>query len=178
MRAIILDRHGGPEILRAREVPNPLPGLGEVRVRAEAVGVNYADVLSRKGWYGWAPALPYTLGMEATGTIDMLGDGIAERAVGERVIVGAQHGAYAEQIVVPERQALPAIPGFSTEENAALAVNYLTAWVALSVRRTAFQTRAPDPHRTHGVHEDASQTAKPRDQCCVQTGKHSFSTIL
>lgn len=131
MRAIILDRHGGPEVLRAREVPDPKPGPGEVRVRVEAIGVNYAEVLSRKGLYGWAPALPYTLGMEATGMVDLFGAGVEERSIGERVIVGAQHGAYAEQIVVPERQALPAIPGFSNEENAALAVNYLTAWVAL-----------------------------------------------
>jgi NADPH2:quinone reductase len=131
MRAIVLDRHGGPEVLRVREIPDPVPGPGEVRVRVEAVGVNYAEVLSRKGLYGWAPPLPYTLGMEAAGTIDALGAGVEGRAVGERVIVGAQHGAYAERVVVPERQALAAVPGFSTDENAAVGVNYLTAWVAL-----------------------------------------------
>lgn len=131
MRAIILERHGGPGVLRVREAPEPTPGPGQVRVRVEAIGVNYAEVLSRKGLYGWAPALPYTPGMEATGTIDALGAGVEGRALSERVIVGAQHGAYAERMVVPERQALPAIPGFSVEENAAIAVNYLTAWVAL-----------------------------------------------
>lgn len=131
MKAIVLDRHGGPDVLRVRDVPEPAPGPGEVRVRVEAVGVNYAEVLSRKGLYGWAPAMPYTPGMEAAGTIDAQGAGVEGRAVGERVIVGAQHGAYAERIVVPERQALAAIPGFSTEENAAIGVNYLTAWVAL-----------------------------------------------
>jgi NADPH:quinone reductase-like Zn-dependent oxidoreductase len=131
MRAIILDRHGGPEVLRVREISEPRPGPGEVRIRIEAIGVNYAEVLSRKGLYGWALALPYTLGMEATGTVDLLGAGVTQRAVGERVIVGAQHGAYAEWIVVPEPQALPVVTGFATEENAAIAVNYLTAWVAL-----------------------------------------------
>lgn len=131
MRAIVLERHGGPEVLRVRDVPDPVPAAGEVRVRVEAIGVNYAEVLSRKGLYGWAPALPYTPGMEATGTIDRLGAGVERRAIGEPVIVGAQHGAYAEMIVVPERQALPIIDGYSTGENAAFAVNYLTAWVAL-----------------------------------------------
>ncbi|HYR09543.1 MAG TPA: alcohol dehydrogenase catalytic domain-containing protein, partial [Longimicrobium sp.] len=131
MRAIVLDRHGGAEVLRVRDVPDPVPGAGEVRVRVEAIGINFAEILSRKGLYGWAPAMPYTPGMEATGTIDALGAGVEGRAIGERVIVGAQYGAYAERMVVPERQALPAIPGFSTEENAAVAVNYLTAWVAL-----------------------------------------------
>ena len=100
-------------------------------MRVEAIGVNFAEVLSRKGRYGWAPPIPYTPGMEATGTIELLGPGVEQRAIGERVIVGAQHGAYAEKIVVPARQALPAIADYSIEENAAIAVNYLTAWVAL-----------------------------------------------
>jgi NADPH:quinone reductase-like Zn-dependent oxidoreductase len=131
MRAIVLGRHGGPDVLSVHTVPDPTPGPGEVRVRIEAIGVNFAEVLSRKGLYGWAPAMPYTLGMEATGTIDALGADVEGRAIGDRVIVGAQHGAYAEKIVVPTRQALPAIPDYSIEENAAIAVNYLTAWVAL-----------------------------------------------
>jgi NADPH2:quinone reductase len=131
VRAFVLERHGGPEVLRIRAVPAPVPGPGEVRVRVEAIGVNYAEILSRKGLYGWAPRLPYTPGMEATGTVDLLGPDVSRRIVGERVIVGAQHGAYAEQIVVPERQALPTLAGFSPEESAAVAVNYLTAWVAL-----------------------------------------------
>src|ERR671916_3411500 len=98
MKAIVLERHGGPEVLRVRTVPDPVPGPGEVRVRVEAIGVNFAEVLSRKGLYGWAPAMPYTPGMEATGTIEALGTGVEGRAVGERVIVGAQYGAYAEWI--------------------------------------------------------------------------------
>ena len=100
-------------------------------MRIQTIGVNFAEVLSRKGLYGWAPAMPYTLGMEATGTIDALGADSEGRAIGDRVIVGAQHGAYAEKIVVPTRQALPAIADYSIEENAAIAVNYLTAWVGL-----------------------------------------------
>jgi NADPH:quinone reductase-like Zn-dependent oxidoreductase len=131
VRAVVLDRHGGPDVLRIRTVPDPTPGPGEVRVRVEAIGVNYAEVLSRNGLYGWAPRMPYTPGMEATGTVELLGPSVERPAIGDRVIVGAQHGAYAEKIVVPERQALPAIAGFSTEENAAFPVNYLTAWVAL-----------------------------------------------
>jgi NADPH2:quinone reductase len=131
VKAIVLERHGGPDVLRVRDVPDPAPGPGQVRVRVDAIGVNYAEVLSRKGLYGWAPRMPYTPGMEATGTIDALGAGVAGRAVGERVIVGAQFGAYAERIVVPEPQALPAMDGYSVEENAAIGVNYITAWVAL-----------------------------------------------
>jgi NADPH2:quinone reductase len=130
MRAVVLARHGGVELLRPTAVPLPVPLGDQVRVRVERIGVNYAEVLSRRGEYGWAPRLPYVPGMEAYGRIDAVGPEAA-RQVGEAVVVGAQHGCYAEQVVVPERQALPAIAGFSPEENAAFTVNYVTAWVAL-----------------------------------------------
>ncbi len=130
-RAVLLRRHGAPEVLRISDVPLPEPAPGQVAVGIEAVGINYAEVLSRKGLYGWAPRLPYVLGMEACGRIEAVGSGVEEGRVGERVIVGAQSGCYAERIVVPAAQALPALPGYSLEENAAFAVNYLTAWVSL-----------------------------------------------
>ncbi len=131
MRAYLLRRTGPPSSLLLSELPEPIPGPGEVRVRTEAVGVNFAEVLSRKGLYGWTPDRPYILGMEASGTIDAVGPGVDPGKVGASVLVGTQYGAYAEQIVVPEPRALPAVPGFTTEENAAFGVNFLTAWIAL-----------------------------------------------
>lgn len=130
MRAVVLERTGGPEVLAWRQLPVLEPGPGEVRVRVEAFGLNFAEVLSRKGLYGWAPKRPYTLGMEAAGVIDAVGPGV-ERSPGERVMVGTQHGAYAEYVVVPGPQALPTVPGFSPVEEAAFPVNFMTAWVAL-----------------------------------------------
>ncbi|MBI4536971.1 MAG: zinc-binding dehydrogenase [candidate division NC10 bacterium] len=109
----------------------PEPGSGEVRVRLRAIGVNFAEVLSRKGLYGWAPKRPYILGMEGAGEIEGLGPGVTGRRIGEAVIVGAQHGCYAQQVCVSAHQALPAMPDFTLDENAAFAVNYLTAWVSL-----------------------------------------------
>jgi len=131
MKAILLTRHGPPSVLRVSDVLAPSPGEGEVRVRLRTVGVNYAEILSRKGLYGWAPKMPYVLGMEGFGEIDALGPGVAGRVAGEAVIVGAQRGCYAEQVCVAEHQALPAIEGFTPQENAAFAVNYVTAWVSL-----------------------------------------------
>ncbi len=131
MRAYLLTRHGSPDVLRIHDLPDPEPGPGEVAVRVRAIGINYAEVLSRKGLYGWAPKLPYVPGMEAAGRIEAVGAGVSEEHVGEEVLVGAQYGAYAERIVVPASQALPAPPGYSLEESAAFAVNYLTAWVSL-----------------------------------------------
>jgi NADPH2:quinone reductase len=131
MKAILLTRHGPPSVLRVSEVSTPSPREGEVRVRLQRIGVNYAEVLSRKGLYGWAPKRPYILGMEGFGEVDALGPGVEGRRIGEQVIVGAQHGCYAEQVCVPAHQALPAVLGFTAEENAAFAVNYVTAWVSL-----------------------------------------------
>ena len=130
MRGVMLRRHGGPESLRLTDLPDPSPGPGQVLVRVKAIGLNYAEVLSRKGLYGWAPKRPYVPGMEAFGEIAAAGPGV-ERREGEPVIVGTQHGAYAELIVVDQAQALPAVGEWSDEENAAFAVNYMTAWVAL-----------------------------------------------
>ena len=120
MRAVILDRYGGPEVLRIRDVPLPEPRAGEVRVRIRAIGLNFAEVLSRRGLYGWAPPLPYILGMEAYGELD-----------GEPVVVGTQFGTYAEWICVPRNRVLRPPRGFSPEECAAFPVSYLTAWIGL-----------------------------------------------
>jgi NADPH2:quinone reductase len=130
-RAILLERHGGVELLRPRLLPRGEPGAGEVGVRVRAIGVNYAEVQSRRGLYGWAPPLPYVLGMEACGEITGVGPGVAPDRLGERVVIGAQYGCYTDHVVVPSSQALPALEGFSDEENAAFLVNYLTAWIAL-----------------------------------------------
>jgi len=81
--------------------------------------------------YGWAPAKPYIPGMEITGAIDAVGSGVDPERIGQQVIVGMQYGGYAEQVVVRDKSALPALAGLSTEENAAFAVNYLTAWISL-----------------------------------------------
>jgi NADPH:quinone reductase-like Zn-dependent oxidoreductase len=118
-------------VLRITEVATPVPRAGEVRVRIHVIGINFAEVLSRRGLYGWAPRLPYILGMEAFGEIDAIGDGVTTHQPGDAVIVGTQFGTYAELICVPAERALPPPRGFTPEQNAAFAVNYLTAWIGL-----------------------------------------------
>lgn len=131
MRAWLLRRTGPPETLTLTDVPDPEPGPGQVAVRVEAIGVNYAEVLSRKGLYGWAPKRPYVPGMEAVGTIEALGPDVAGRAVGERVMCAMQYGAYAERVVLEASRAQPVFRRYSLEENTAYAINFMTAWVAL-----------------------------------------------
>jgi NADPH2:quinone reductase len=131
VKAYLLTRHGRPEVLALTEVPEPEPRGDEVRVRVEAIGLNYAEVLSRRGQYGWAPPLPYVLGMEACGEVEAAGPAVTSRRRGDKVIALGQHGAYAEKIVASEARTVPAVEGYSPAENAAVAVNYLTAWVSL-----------------------------------------------
>jgi len=131
MRAYLLERHGGPEVLRIRELPDPVATDDQAVVAIEAVGLNWAEVQSRRGLYGWAPPLPYVLGMEAYGEVVALGPAARGREIGEKVLVGAQYGSYAERVAVPAERLRPAIAGYSPEENAAFTVNYATAWVAL-----------------------------------------------
>ncbi|MEQ9619153.1 MAG: zinc-binding dehydrogenase [Deltaproteobacteria bacterium] len=131
MRAILLEKHGGPEVLAPAVVKEPVPGRGEVLVKTAYAGLNYAEILSRKGLYGWAPKLPYILGMECSGIVEQVGEGVDPSRVGRSVMVGAKHGAYAEKIAVPEESAVPLAPGFGMEDGASFLVNYMTAWVAL-----------------------------------------------
>lgn len=131
MRAIVLSRYGGPSVLQIREVPTPEPRANEVRVRIRVIGINFAEVLSRRGLYGWAPRLPYVLGMEAFGVVEAVGASVTTHRVGDEVIVGTQFGTYAEFICVPAERALTPPRGFTADESAAFAVNYLTAWIGL-----------------------------------------------
>jgi len=130
MLAYPLVKHGQSRVLKLREVETPTTGQGEVRVKISHIGINYAEILSRRGQYAWAPDKPYVPGMEALGTIEEVGPGV-KREIGERVIVGAQYGAYAEKIVVPAYLAFPTLPHLTDTEQAAFLVNYMTAWVAL-----------------------------------------------
>ena len=130
MKAYLLTRHGSAATLQQSEVPEPQAGPGEVRVRVQHIGINFAEILSRRGQYRWAPKLPYVLGMEAYGIIDSVGEGV-DRKIGEAVIAGGQHGSYAEKMVVPNYMALPPLSYLSPHENAAVVVNYMTAWVGL-----------------------------------------------
>ncbi|NIP26557.1 MAG: zinc-binding dehydrogenase, partial [Phycisphaerae bacterium] len=103
----------------------------EVIVRLHYTGINYAEILSRKGLYDWMVKRPYILGMEGSGVIEGVGEGINRSRIGQKVMVGCQYGCYAEKVVIPEDQAIPTLKHLTMAENAAFLVNYLTAWISL-----------------------------------------------
>ncbi len=131
MKAIILKNTGSQKVLKISDQPEPHPQNGEVRISLNYAGINFAEILSRRGLYSWAPKRPYILGMEGTGVIDRIGEGVESSRLGQRVIVATQYGCYSEKIVVPSWQALPALSYLTTKENAAFLVNYMTAWIGL-----------------------------------------------
>ncbi len=131
MRAVVLNKTGKPDVLKVREVDIPKVGENDVLIKLQFSGVNYAEILSRKGLYGWAVKRPYILGMEGAGSIEAVGKNVSDSRIGETVMVGTQYGCYAEKVVVPQQQALPTLSGFDITESAAFLVNFMTAWVSL-----------------------------------------------
>ncbi|AWM87066.1 NAD(P)H-quinone oxidoreductase [Microvirga sp. 17 mud 1-3] len=106
MRAVILPHTGGPEALVLAEVPDPSPAAGEVIVDVHATALNFADLLQRRGTYGTPAALPGILGIECSGLVASLGDGVEGWAVGDEVCALVSGGAYAERVAVPATQLL------------------------------------------------------------------------
>jgi len=131
MRAIVVARPGGPDVLVARDVPVPVPGAGEILVRVRAFGINRADLLQRRGHYPAPPDAPADIpGLEFAGEVADVGDGVAlDRGV--RVMGIAGGGTYAEQVVVPAAQAVPIPSSLPYPLAAAVPEAFVTAHDAL-----------------------------------------------
>ncbi|MGW7380378.1 NAD(P)H-quinone oxidoreductase [Streptomyces sp. NPDC054794] len=128
MHAITIPEPGGPEALVWDEVPDPVPGEGEVLVEVVASAVNRADVLQRQGFYDPPPgASPYP-GLECSGRIAELGPGVSGWAVGDEVCALLSGGGYAEKVVVPAGQLLPVPEGVNLTQAAALPEVVCTVW--------------------------------------------------
>jgi len=131
MQAIVLEQKGGPEVLRMKTVPDPLPGPEEVLVTLRSTAVNRADLLQRMGLYP-GPPMPHEIpGLEFAGTVAEVGARVSEHAVGDPVMGIANGGCYAEQIAVHERQAMRVPPALDLADAGAFPEVFITAWDAL-----------------------------------------------
>ena len=110
MRAVVITRPGEPEVLQWLEVPDPVPGPGEVVIDVAASGVNRADLMQRQGFYPPPPGAPPYPGLECSGRVRAVGDQVASWRPGDQVCALLSGGGYAEQVAVPEGQLLP-VPG-------------------------------------------------------------------
>ena len=133
MRALVQTGNGGPEVLRVQERPDPPVGPGEIRIAVKAAGINFADTMARVGLYPDAPKPPCVMGYEVAGTVESLGEGVSDFAVGDRVMAGTRFGGQAELVTVPADQVLPLPERLSFEQGAAFPVNYGTAYAALII---------------------------------------------
>jgi putative PIG3 family NAD(P)H quinone oxidoreductase len=132
MRAIVIARSGGPEVLELRDVPAPGPGPGEILVRVRAVGLNRADVLQRKGHYPAPPGVPADIpGLEYAGEVAALGEGVTRWTPGDRVMGLVAGGACAEFLVAHEDTAISAPAAWPCAEAAAVPEAFLTAYDAI-----------------------------------------------
>jgi NADPH2:quinone reductase len=131
MKAIVCDRWGEPEeVLQVREVPEPTPRRGEVRVRMIASPINPSDLLMVRGQYGRQPPLPATPGFEGVGIVEAGSGLLARRVMGRRVaVLNSGDGNWKEQVVIPARQAVPVPKELSDEQAATFFINPATALV-------------------------------------------------
>lgn len=131
MKRIVITRAGGPEVLKVQESPDLKPGPGEMLIQVKAAGLNFADVLARKGLYPDAPKLPCTVGYEVCGVVEQMGAGGDEAMLGQTVIALTRFNGQADQVVVPAHQVFAKPAGLTDEQAAAIPVNYLTAYQLL-----------------------------------------------
>ncbi|GAB7189215.1 zinc-dependent alcohol dehydrogenase family protein [Kitasatospora sp. Ki12] len=136
-RTVVFETTGGPEVLTVRDTPLPEPGPGELRLRVAAIGLNRAEALFRAGTYLEEPELPATLGYEASGTVEAVGEGVTGFAAGDHVdTVPAfdlnDYGVYGTHVLVPARATVHRPRGLTPVQGAAVWMSYLTAYGALA----------------------------------------------
>ena len=150
MRAVTIPTPGDADALVLDEVPEPSPGPGEVIVEVVSAGLNRADVMQRQGFYNPPPGASAYPGLEVSGRIVALGDGVTGWSVGDEVCALLTGGGYAERVAVPAGQLLPVPDGVSLEDAAALPEVVSTVWSNL------FMTANLQPGETLLVHGGSS----------------------
>jgi putative PIG3 family NAD(P)H quinone oxidoreductase len=167
MHAVVITEPGGPEVLRWTEVPDPVPGPGEVLIDVAASAVNRADMMQRQGLYDPPKgASPYP-GLECSGTIGAVGEGVTGWRPGDQVCALLAGGGYAEKVAVPAGQLLPVPKSTTLVEAAALPETVCTVYanVFLGARLTAGETLL-----VHGGGSGIGTTA-------IQLGKHAGAVV-
>ena len=128
MRAVVCDGAGGPEVLAVRDLPDPVPGPGELLLRVRSAGVNRADIMQRQGRYPPPPGASDVLGLECAGEVLDRGEGVTGWSAGDPACALLSGGGYAEQVTVPAGQVLPVPAGADLVEAGGLVEVAATVW--------------------------------------------------
>jgi NADPH:quinone reductase len=134
MKALLSRKPGGPESLVMEEIPEPVPGPGQVRVDVRAVGVNFPDLLIIQDLYQFKPPRPFAPGAELSGVIELLGPGVSKLRAGDRVLMSCTSGAMAEKAIGAADNCFKIPDSMAFEEAAALLMTYGTSQHALKDR--------------------------------------------
>jgi NADPH2:quinone reductase len=167
MRAITIRQPGGPEVLEWTEAPDPTPKPGEVLLDVAATAVNRADLLQRQGFYPPPPGASEILGLECSGTVAALGEGVTDWRVGDQVCALLAGGGYAEKVAVPAQQLLPLPKGVDLVAAAGLPEVVCTVW------STVVQTAGLSTGDVLLVHGGAGGIGT----CAIQIGKALGATV-
>jgi putative PIG3 family NAD(P)H quinone oxidoreductase len=170
MRAVIADGAGGPEVLSVAELPDPTPGPGEVVLDVVAAGLNRADLLQRQGLYPPPPGASPVIGMECSGTVAALGEGVTGWSVGDPACALLAGGGYAEKVAVPAGQLMPVPDGVDLVHAAALPEVAATVW------SNVFMVAGLKPHETFLVHGGAGGIGTFAIQLAHQLGATVLTT--
>jgi NADPH:quinone reductase len=170
VRAVVVSRTGGPEVLEVQESPDPTPGPEQLLVDVEAAGVNFIDVYQREGRY--ALELPFTAGTEAAGVVRAVGDGVTDVAVGDRVCWAMVNGTgYTSVAAVPADRVVPVPDGVTTEQAAAVLLQGMTAHYLSEA------TYAVQPGDEVLVHAAAGGTGLLLTQMIARKGGRVIATV-
>jgi NADPH2:quinone reductase len=170
MRAIQIDKPGGPEVLQPAERPRPEPRPHEILVKIAAAGVNRPDVLQRMGLYTVPPDASDLPGLEIAGEVVACGSAVTRWKVGDKVCALTHGGGYAEFCVTPEVQALPVPKGLSMAEAASLPETFFTVW------SNVFDRGRLAPGETLLVQGGTSGIGVTAIQMAVAMGNRVFAT--
>lgn len=167
-KAIRIHQTGGPDAMQWEDVEVGAPGPGEIRIRHEAVGLNYIDVYFRTGLYP-APSLPFSPGMEGAGVVDAVGEGVDSVSVGDRIAYAAPPvGAYAEERLMPAEKVVRIPPGVDSSQAAAMMLQGMTVEYLL---RRAYPVQSGDTILFHAAAGGVGLIA-------CQWAKHLGATVI
>ena len=170
MKAIRMTRTGGPEVLEYVDVPDPIPGAGEVLIDVERIGINFIDTYVRRGTY--PRPLPLIPGYEVAGTVTETGVDVTGISVGDRVaMAGLSMGSYAEKMVIPEWQVVRVPDGVSLEDAAAVLEQGMTA------HYLCYSTYPLGPEDVALIHAGAGGVGRLLIQMSKQLGATVITTV-
>ena len=178
MKQIVITKYGATDVLKIQKKQDPKPSAGEVLIKVKAIGVNFADILARKGLYPDAPKPPCVVGYEVSGIIETAGQGVDSSLVGKSVLALTRFNGYSDKVCVSENNVFAIPESLDFARAAAIPVNYLTAYQLLCVMGGLQKSESVLIHNAGGgvglAALDIALHLEAETYGTSSAGKHSF----